>query len=255
MTATGLQLVGKRVVLTGAAGGLGRAFALAFAREGASVLAADLDEAGAIETADLVRQAGGVAHACKLDVTSEASCAAVANVARTALGGADVLVNGAALLIGIRRAPFWELDPAEWDKLYAVNVKGIWLVSRAILPLLRESAAASIINIASNAAINGSPRWLHYTSSKGAVVSMTRGMARELGPEGIRANVVAPGVVANKAAFHHFEDADTYGVSRIPLGRQAVSEDIVGAVLHLASPLSGFMTGQTMLIDGGRDFV
>jgi NAD(P)-dependent dehydrogenase (short-subunit alcohol dehydrogenase family) len=117
------------------------------------------------------------------------------------------------------------------------------------------SERGAIVNIASNSAINASANWLHYTSSKGAVTTMTRAMAKEIGPHGVRVNAVAPGLVTNEAGFSHFDDADSYGVKTIPLGRQASSEDIVGAVLYAASPKACFMTGQTLLVDGGRDFV
>lgn len=248
---SGFKLGAARVVITGGAGDLGIAFAKGFLAEGAQVLLADIDG----DT--LARRAGQIGAAyCTVDVTSQDSCAAMAQAAVDGFGGLDILVNSAALLRGVTRGPFWELDPDEWDRLYAVNVKGVWLASKAALPFLKASDRGAIVNITSSAAVNGSANWLHYTSSKGALTAMTRAMAKELGPIGIRVNAVAPGLVANEAAVTIFGDRTAaHSAKSVPLGRGAVSKDIVGAVLYAASARAGFMTGQTMLIDGGRDFV
>jgi len=250
-----LDLAGKKVIITGAAGGIGRAFTLGFAAEGASVLAADLNLAGAEETAALARQAGGAAWATALDVTISESCSALHQTARQCLAGADILINNAAALAGIARKPFWDLDDADWDLLLNVNVKGTWRVTRAVLPLLRASPFGAIINLASVTAYSGSAHWMHYVASKGAVVSMTRVMAKELGPFGIRANTLAPGLVPTEALSDLIEGAATYGIDKLALARQATPQDIVGAALYLGSGLSGFVTGQTIIIDGGKQFI
>lgn len=250
--ATELNLSGKRVIVTGAAGGLGRSFAEGFAAAGARVLAADIDEAGVARTA---RGIGPACYAAPLDVTDRSSCAALASVARDAMGGADVLVNNAAHFGGLTRAPFMEIDEVEWDRAMEVNVKGVWQVSRAIAPLLQEAGGGSIVNIASATVFSGSPLWMHYVASKGAVIAMTRVMAKELGADNIRANVIAPGFTLTEASFGHIEDARTYGVDRAALKRNAEADDILGGVLYLASDLSAFMTGQTLVIDGGKQFI
>lgn len=248
----GLELDGKRVIVTGAAGGLGRAFAEAFAANGAKVLAADIDANGVEETAGRI---GGACHATTLNVTDRASCLALAEVAKDTLGGVDVLVNNAAYFGGLKRAPFMEIDEADWDRAMEVNAKGVWQVTRAVAPLMQAEKSGSIVNIASATVFSGSPHWMHYVASKGAVIAMTRVMAKELGGDGIRANVIAPGFTLTEASFGHIEDARNYGTDRAALKRNAETEDIVGGVLYLASPLSSFTTGQTLVIDGGKQFI
>ncbi|MEZ5766873.1 MAG: glucose 1-dehydrogenase [Paracoccaceae bacterium] len=250
-----LGLAGKRVIVTGAAGGLGRAFAQELIAAGARVLVADINAGGIGETVELLTAAGGEAHGATLDVTSAESARALAAVATEKLGGADVLVNNAALFGALNRAPFMELDEGEWDRVLSVNVKGVWQVSRAIAPLMQAAGGGSIVNIASATVFSGSPQWMHYVASKGAVIAMSRVMAKELGGDNIRVNVIAPGFTLTEASYSQIENAKTYGVDRAALKRNAEVEDIAGGVLYLASPLSGFMTGQTLVIDGGKQFI
>jgi NAD(P)-dependent dehydrogenase (short-subunit alcohol dehydrogenase family) len=245
-----LGLTGKRVVITGAAGGLGRAFAQGFAQAGAVVMAADLNAEGIAETARLTR-----GHAQVVDVTNATSCAALAKAAQAAMGGVDVLVNNAAIYAGLDRAPMEDLDEAVWDRVMAVNVKGVWQVTRALSPLLRRSGAGAVVNIASATVFSGSPQWLHYVASKGAVIAMSRALAREMGDDHVRVNVVAPGFTLTEASLSLMEDAATYGVTRGALKRASQPQDMVGAALYLASPLAGFVTGQTLIVDGGRQFL
>lgn len=244
-----LGLAGKRVVVTGAAGGLGRAFALAFAGAGAKVLACDVNLNGCEETAVLC---GG--DAAQVDVTDTTSCAAVADRAVSLLGGVDVLVNNAAMYGGLERRNFEEIDPEVWDRVMAVNVRGVWQMCRALSPALRASRGA-VVNIASATVFSGSPQWMHYVASKGAVIAMSRTMAKEMGADGVRVNVLAPGFTMTEASLGLMENARSYGVDRAALKRPAEVEDIVGGALMLASPLSGYMTGQTLIIDGGRQFI
>jgi NAD(P)-dependent dehydrogenase (short-subunit alcohol dehydrogenase family) len=248
---TNLGLEGKRVIVTGAAIGLGRAFALAFAKAGAQVLAVDVNEAGAQETAALENNIS----AARCDITSSQSCKALADLAMEKWGGLDVLVNNAALYGTLQRMPFAEIDEDVWDKVMSVNVKGVWQASRHLAPLMKAAGGGSIINIASATVFSGSPQWMHYVASKGAVIAMSRTMAKELGDEKIRVNVLAPGFTMTEASLGHMENARTYGVDRGALKRPAEVEDIVGGALFLASPLSSYMTGQTMIIDGGRQFI
>lgn len=245
-----LGLSGKRVVITGAAGGLGRAFAEGFAAAGAIVMAADVNAAGLAETAHLT---GG--HAQTVDVTSATSCTALAAAAQARMGGVDILINNAAIYAGLERAPMEDLDEAVWDRVMAVNVKGLWQVSRALSPLLRQAGAGAIVNVASATVFSGSPQWLHYVASKGAVIAMTRAMAREMGDDNVRVNVIAPGFTLTEASLNLMEDAASYGVTRGALKRASQPQDMVGAALYLASPLAGFVTGQTLIVDGGRQFL
>lgn len=250
-----LGLTGKRAVITGAAGGLGRAFAQGFAQAGARVVVADINPDGIAETAQMVRDLGGEAEPITVDVTSTASCTALAKAAKAAFGGVDILINNAAIYAGLERRRFEEIDEAVFDKVMAVNVKGVWQMSRALTPLMREAGGGAILNLASATVFSGSPMWMHYVASKGAVIAMTRSMARELGDDGIRVNVIAPGFTLTEASLGLMDDAASYGVSRGALKRASEPADMVGGALYLASSLSGFVTGQTLVIDGGRQFI
>ena len=249
---SGLNLAGKRVVVTGAAGGLGRAFAEAFAREGAKVVVADINLKGAEETAALI---GAAVVAAQVDVTSQASTTALAALAAERLGGIDVLVNNAAIYAGLERKGFESIDEAVWDRVMAVNVKGPWQMTRAVAPHLRAAGGGAVINVSSATVMSGSPEWLHYVSSKGAVIAMTRALARELGDDRVTVNALAPGFTLTEASLGLIEDAARYGITRGAIKRAAGSDDIVGAALFLASPLASFITGQTLIIDGGRQFL
>jgi NAD(P)-dependent dehydrogenase (short-subunit alcohol dehydrogenase family) len=243
-----------RVLVTGAGRGLGRAFALGFAERGDRVAAADLDTSGADETA---RLSGGIA--VRMDVADAASVREAADRVAAELGGIDVLVNNAGLYAGLRRGPFHEIDEDEWDRVMAVNVKGTWLCARACLPAMRAAGGGTIVNVASTTAINGSAGFAHYVASKGAVIALTRAMAREAGPLGVRVNVIAPGLTLTQASRDMLEgegvDPETYALDRGSLKRPAQPDDVVGAALWLASDGAAYVTGQTVVVDGGRIFV
>jgi NAD(P)-dependent dehydrogenase (short-subunit alcohol dehydrogenase family) len=246
-----LGLEGKRIVVTGAATGLGRAFALAFGEAGAEVMAVDVNAKGAEATAALIAKG----HAAVCDITSATACKSLADHVQKTFGGLDVLINNAALYGALARKPFADIDENVWDKVMAVNVKGVWQMCRALAPLMKQAGGGSIINVASATVFSGSPQWMHYVASKGAVIAMSRTMARELGDDKIRVNILAPGFTMTEASLGHMADARTYGVERGALKRPAEVEDIVGGALFLASPLSAYMTGQTLIIDGGRQFI
>jgi NAD(P)-dependent dehydrogenase (short-subunit alcohol dehydrogenase family) len=252
---TGLGLKGKRVIVTGAAGGLGRTFAVAFADAGARIVATDVNISGADETARMIADSGGEAHACRVDVTDASSLAALALCARDKLGGLDCLVNNAAVYAGLARKSFETITEAEWDRVMAVNVKGAWMAIKATAPLLREAGGGTIINISSATVMSGSPMWLHYVSSKGAIIAMTRALARELGDDRITVNALAPGFTLTEASLDLIENAAEYGVTRGAIKRAAAPHDMVGAALFLASTHAAFMTGQTLIVDGGRQFL
>ena len=250
----GFELQDKVVVITGAAGGLGREFALGFAAEGAKIVAADVAEAGLAETVKLVESAGGEALAVRVDVTSKASTDALAEAAIAHFGRIDVLVNNAAIYATLKRAKFTEIDPDEWDRVMNVNVKGAWLVSASVYPRMSQPGGR-IVNIASATVFSGSPLWMHYVASKSAVIGMTRVMAKEVGPSGVTVNAIAPGFTLTDASLSLMEKAETYGVDRGALKRASQPEDIVGAAIFLASSKADYITGQTLVVDGGKQFI
>lgn len=246
------QLAGKTVIITGAAGGLGRAFALGFAKEGANLVIADMNAAGAAETVALVEAEGAKAIAVSVNVADKASCEAMVQSTLDAFGSVDVLINNAAIYATLERSDFWDIDPDEWDKVMAVNVKGPWLASAACY---KHMDGGAIINIASATFFSGSPLWMHYVTSKGALVGMTRVMAREAGAKNVTVNAIAPGFTLTEASLAQIDDAANYGVSSRSIKRASQPEDIVGTALFLASSNAGYITGQTIIVDGGKQFI
>ncbi len=252
-----MQLENKVAVVTGAARGLGRAYAEAMASEGASVLACDLNSCG--ETVAAIREAGGSAEAGIVDITNFDSCKAMADQVRHAFGRIDILVNNAALYGGLKGARFELLDEDQWDSVMSVNIKGVWNVCRALVQPLRDSGGGSIINIASLAAVYGLPYGLDYVTSKAAVIGMTRGMARELGRDAIRVNAVAPSAVMTEGTEEFFGDKFEKARQVIAAGqiipRNLETTDLTGTVVYLASDASAMITGQTHMVDGGSWFL
>lgn len=245
---------GRTVLITGAAGGLGRTFAQRFAAQGYRVAAADRDLAGAQQTVATISAQGHQATALHVDVTSESSTQQLAAEAAEFAGGhVEVVVNNAAIYGAVTRSPFEEIDPNEWDLVMNVNLKGPWLVTRAVSPYLPDGGR--VINISSATIYSGSEQWMHYVASKGGVVALTRVMAKELGRRNITANAIAPGFTLTDASFSLMEDAENYGVDRGAIRRSSQPEDIVGAALFLAGEDSSYITGQTMVVDGGRQFI
>lgn len=244
---------GKVVVVTGAARGLGQEYARQFATRGARVAVSDLRDCG--ETLQIVEAQGAQGIATATDVRSAASCADMAAEVLDNFGRIDVLINNAALYGSLNFVPFDRLDEDEWDNTMSVNVKGVWQCSKAVLPAMKQQMSGSIVNISSLAATYGMPNGLHYTASKAAVIGATRGMARELGRYNIRVNAVAPNVVDTDATGEVFgEKRDK--VVEVTVSQQAIrrplqTDDIVGAVLFLASDHSHMTTGQTIMVDGG----
>jgi NAD(P)-dependent dehydrogenase (short-subunit alcohol dehydrogenase family) len=244
----------RTVLVTGAAGGLGRAFAEAFAHRGDVVVIADIDRAGAERTASELSTEGFTVIGTGVDVTDAASTAALAaRVAASGSGGIDVVINNAAIYATLTRSPFEEIDETEWDRVMAVNLKGPWLVARACSPHMNESAR--IVNISSATVMSGSAQWAHYVASKAGVIGLTRVLAKELGERGITVNAVAPGFTLTEASHGLIVDAESYGIDRGSIKRPLHPDDIVGAVLFLASPDAAFVTGQTLVVDGGRQFL
>lgn len=247
-----MRLKGKVAVITGTAQGLGRAFCLKLAEEGAKIVAADINPAGAEETVRLIRAKGLEAFAIKVDVTKEEDVQAMAEEAVAKFGGIDILLNNAAIYYGLQRKPFYEIDCAEFDKVLAVNIKGIWMATKAVYPAMKQRGKGKIINISSETFFTGSNGFVHYVASKGGAVGLTRAIAREAGQDNICVNAVAPGFTATEASAG-LASLEKYDVSKNCIKRLGQPEDIVGIVAFLASDESDFISGQTILVDGGRE--
>ncbi len=248
----------KVVAITGAARGLGQEFARSLAEAGARVIAADINDCAA--TLELVAAANGSGIAVRLDVTDAGSARAMVEAGVEAFGRVDALINNAALYGALHGGRFDAIDEAEWDAAMAVNVKGIWNCCKAAVPAMRqrivqESGGGSIVNIASLAATYGMPYGLHYTTSKAAVIGLTRGLARELGRDRIRVNALAPSAVITEGTAEFFGSKLDRALDAIKssqtIQRNLMPADLVGTVMWLVSDASGFVTGQTIAVDGG----
>ena len=249
-----MTIADKTIAITGAARGLGQEFARHLAAAGANIVVGDVNDCTA--TADLVvANGGGKIVAVRLEVTDATSAQAMINAGISAFGRLDGLVNNAALYGALHGGRFDAIDEAEWDACMAVNVKGIWNCCKAAVPAMRENGGGSIVNIASLAATYGMPFGLHYTASKAAVIGLTRGLARELGRDGIRVNALAPSAVLTEGTSEFFGDKLDRALSAVKAGqtiqRNLAPSDLTGTVAWLLSDESGFVTGQTIAVDGG----
>ncbi len=246
------ELAGRVVVVTGGGNGIGRAMCREIARRGGMVVVADIDEAAASGVASEIAACGGEAIAATVDVGNAASVDRMAAAAARRYGRIDGLVNNAAIYatVAVTRAPHDEITEREWDDMMRVNVKGTWLCSRAAARVMRaQGGGGSIVNVSSGTAFKGTPGLIHYVTSKAAILGFTRSLARELGPYQIRVNCIAPGATASRAAPDGGGD-EGWSPDRA-LSRQEVPGDIVGSVVFLLSGMSSFVTGQTLVIDGG----
>jgi NAD(P)-dependent dehydrogenase (short-subunit alcohol dehydrogenase family) len=247
------ELQDKVVVITGAARGIGQEFATSLAAAGARILAADVSDCAA--TVEQVRQAGGEAMGVVADVADAAATKAMAEAAVNAFGRIDALINNAALYGSLKGGRFDAITEADWDAAMAVNVKGIWNCCKAAVPAMRQSGGGSIVNIASLAATYGMPYGLHYTASKAAVIGITRGLARELGRDGIRVNALAPSAVLTEGTSEFFGDKLDRALQAVKasqtIQRNLVPSDLTSTVAWLLSDECGFVTGQTIAVDGG----
>jgi len=246
------RLLGRVAIVTGAGQGLGAEFSKALAAQGAKVVVSDV--IATESTCDVIRKNGGEATGVRADVTDRSSVESLIAKAKATYGGLDIVVNNAALSGQIEMLPLTEIKSADWDKVLAVNTRGVFEMMRAAVPAMRERGGGSIVNIASGTAIKGTPGLLHYVASKGAVISMTRASARELGEHKIRVNCIAPGLtmsdgVRNNQSWN--DAARAANVASRSLKRDMLPDDLIGALIFLASSDSAFMTGQTLAVDGG----
>lgn len=242
------RLDDKVAIVTGGARNIGAVYARALAAEGARVVIADVLDGTA--AARDIQEAGGEAVAVEVDVSREDDTLRMAEAAMQTFGGIDILVNNAAIYVSINRRPFHEISAEEWDRVTAVNIKGVFLCAKAVLPAMRERGGGRIINISSNTVMAGTPNFLHYVASKSALIGMTRSMARELGGHRINVNAIAPGLVEHEGQTVPPEISASRVDAR-SIKRRQVPGDLTGAVLYLASSDSDFVTGQTLVIDGG----
>jgi NAD(P)-dependent dehydrogenase (short-subunit alcohol dehydrogenase family) len=246
------SLDGRVAIVTGGARGIGRAYCLGLAAEGASVAVADLSSADGVVRE--IEEGGGTAIAVPVDVSDLESTEAMARATAEAFGRIDVLVNNAAYFKDVQRGPFDQIEVEEWDRAFAVNVRGAWLCARAVFPYMRDQGSGKIINIASNTVWKGVTGFLHYVTSKAALVGMTRSLAREVGDHNIAVNTVAPDFIPDEDMLQTRGAHDEEVIAQRAFKRRQVPEDMVGTVVYLSGPGSDFVTGQSILVNGGAWF-
>ena len=249
----------KVVIVTGGGHGIGRAYCLGFGGAGARVVVADIDEPAATKVAKEVNtQTDAKSLSVKVDVANEASTQSMVKTILDQYGRIDILVNNAAIFatIPMNRGGIDTIDPGEWDRMMAVNLKGLFFCCRAVLPAMRKQQSGKIVNISSGTALNGSAGRIHYVTSKAGVIGFTRTLAREVGDDNINVNAIAPGSTLSED--NPSEEILKMRGARVAdrcLKRVQLPKDLVGTVLFLSSPLSDFMTGQTVAVDGGVAFL
>jgi len=245
----------KVVIVTGGAHGIGKAYCSGFANAGARVVIADIDKPGAEAAA---REIGAQALPIQVDVSNEDATKKMASQTLERFGRIDVLINNAAVfsVVPMNRGRIETIDPVEWDRLMAVNLRGLFFCCRAVLPTMRKQRSGKIINIASGTVFAGAPGRIHYVTSKAATIGFTRTLAREVGDDNINVNCLAPGnTLSEENPTDQMIKFRESSVGLRSLKRIELPQDVVGAMLFLASPLSDFMTGQTVNVDGGISFL
>jgi NAD(P)-dependent dehydrogenase (short-subunit alcohol dehydrogenase family) len=246
----------KVFIITGGARGIGYAFAEKLAHAGHRLVIADTG--GADEAAERIRSAGYAAIGLTVDVTKEDDVASMVAEAKKQFGGVDVLVNNAAIFAALGMKPFEQISNQEWTRVMEVNTLGPFICAKAVVPAMREKGGGRIINIASTSAIKGTPNMLHYVASKGAIIAFTRSLARELGAFNITVNAVAPGFTLSDGVLQNDMQSKMSDMARTlsrSIQRDQMPSDIIGAVAFFASEAASFITGQTLVVDGGAVFL
>ncbi|XSC47489.1 SDR family NAD(P)-dependent oxidoreductase [Bradyrhizobium sp. RDT10] len=251
MTVKSSRLKDKVAIVTGGAQGIGRTYALALAAAGAKVCVSDLSLPE--ETAAEIAKGGGTATGVKADVSDQASLEAMVAHTEDKFGRVDILVNNAGLFGTLKMKSYSEISIDEWDRVMAVNVRGVWQAITAVTPAMKRSGGGKIINISSGTVFKGTPLLLHYVTSKGAVIALTRAIARELADSEICVNAIAPGLVMSSNVQSHpdWQQIADAIVSSRAIKRESTPDDLIGALLFFASEDGNFVTGQTMVVDGG----
>ena len=247
------DFTGKSVVVTGGGKGIGKVYVEEFAKAGARVAAADIDAEAAKTVGATLHQAGFEAIGFGVDIASEEATKAMAQTVLDRFGAIDVLVNNASLMSVLPRRSWLEIPVEEWDRVMAVNLRGMFLACRAAFPALKAQKRGKIVNISSSRVWEGTPNRLHYTTSKAGVIGFTRALAREVGEFGITVNALTPGMTQSETQVA--SSSGNYLAARIAgrtIERVQVPADLVGAVMFLSSAASDFMTGQTINVDGGK---
>jgi len=240
----------KTVIVTGGVTGIGQAFAMGCAAQGANIVVADMNSSE--ETVEGIKKLGGRAIGIQVDVSNQESLTAMADASLKAYGRIDGLINNAAYFREVKLTPFEEIDPVIWDRIFQVNVRGVWQCCKAVMPAMRSQNSGSILNISSVVAVAGQPGYLHYVATKGAVLSMTKGLAKECGSVGVRVNVIAPGFVITDATKDRPIEWQQSFLKARAISREQRPNDLVGTAMYLLSDLSCFVSGQTIVVDGGH---
>lgn len=244
------------VVITGAGQGLGRAYALRFAARGNAIVALDLNGESLAAVAAQIQAGGGECLPIVADISDADAVASAAKEIDSRYGRADVLINNAAIFSTLKMRPFEEIPLDEWSRVLHVNVTGPFLLTRALSPLMRRHGWGRVIHVSSAAVLMGRPHYLHYTTSKAALIGMTRSMARELGPHGITVNALLPGATDTEIPRETVTPAQKQAqISARCIHREESADDVTGAVEFLASEEGRFITGQSLVVDGGLVFV
>ncbi len=246
---------GRSYVVTGSGQGIGLSYARRLGQEGARVVLTDINKSAVDTAAENLRGEGIDAVSFTFDVSDPEACETFAEALKESHARIDGLINNAAIFSTLTLKPFWEIDPAEWDKVMAVNVRGPWLLVRALLPLLKQAENASIVNVGSDAVWAGKDLYLHYVASKGAVFGMTNAMATELGPMSIRVNSLSPGFTTTEVPRETFTEKQRDAIlAGQALSRVATTDDMIGVGSFLLSNESRWITGQTIHVNGGMSY-